>query len=94
MCEPLKCGHPYNQANFAGPWVVGLEGVHCIAFLPPSSLLRFMVLPKITGTRPPPCSGFSLTMIDKQHAVMYGGLIPGGRVTSDVYILDLARMVS
>ena len=33
-------------------------------------------------------------MIDKQHAVMYGGQIPGPRVTSDVYILDLARMVS
>lgn len=45
--------------------------------------------PAVTGTRPPPSAGFSLTMIDDCHAVLFGG---GG--TKDVYIIDLTRMVS
>ena len=47
----------------------------------------------MTGTRPPPCSHFSFTMVDESHAVLFGG-ISGSGFTNDVYMLDLSRMVS
>jgi hypothetical protein len=46
--------------------------------------------PTVSGTIPPPCWGFSLTMINNHQAVLFGGNQPGG----DVYVLDLAQMVS
>ena len=46
------------------------------------------------GSRPPPCSGFSLTMIDEEHAVMFGGLSPSSVNSADVYVLHLLTMVS
>ena len=50
--------------------------------------------PKVSGTRPPPCAAFSLTNIDDDHAIMFGGKYIDGR-RSDVYIIiDLTRMVS
>ena len=27
VCEPLKCGHPYNQVTLLVQWVARLEGV-------------------------------------------------------------------
>ena len=45
-----------------------------------------------TGTRPPPCFGFSLTMIDNHRAVLFGG-IHADYKSNDAYILDLATMV-
>ena len=44
--------------------------------------------PSVKGSRPPPCAYFSLTMIDEEHAVMFGGL------SVDVYVLHLPTMVS
>ena len=50
--------------------------------------------PAVSGERPPPCSAFTFTMIDDNHAVLFGGFqAPGPKETNDVYILDLARMV-
>ena len=46
------------------------------------------------GSRPPPCSYFSLTMIDEEHAVMFGGYSGGSGYSADVYILYLPTMVS
>ena len=46
------------------------------------------------GSRPPPCSGFSLTMIDEEHAVMFGGYSPGPGYSTGVYVLHLPTMVS
>ena len=45
-----------------------------------------------TGTRPPPCSDFSLTMIDKHQSVWLGGE-QAGCISNDAYTLDLATMV-
>ena len=50
--------------------------------------------PSVKGSRPPPCSAFSLTMIDEEHAVMFGGLSPGSGYSTDVYVLHLPTMVS
>ena len=49
--------------------------------------------PPTTGTRPPPCSVFSLTKIDCNQAVLFGGLSPAGWI-NDVHIIDLQAMVS
>ena len=46
------------------------------------------------GSGPPPCSGFSLTMIDEEHAVMFGGFSPASGWSDDVYVLHLPTMVS
>ena len=65
-----------------------------IHVFPPSTLSGTWSSPKVSGTRPPPCSHFSLTMIDDHHVVLFGGSQSGWRMSSDVYILDLLRMVS
>ena len=50
--------------------------------------------PPVSGARPPPCSGFTLTAIDSHRAVLFGGWQPGGggRV-SDLYLIDFNTMV-
>ena len=48
--------------------------------------------PIVSGVRPPPCAAFSLTKVDDNHAVLFGGMSTG-QENSDVYILDLSRMV-
>ena len=51
--------------------------------------------PKATGRRPPPCSRFTLTMMDDHHAVLFGGYLGRElRVVNHVYIIDMAKMVS
>ena len=50
--------------------------------------------PTVSGTKPPFCSGFSLTMIDDIQAVLYGGDQVDRGFTSEVRIFDLSRMVS
>ena len=45
------------------------------------------------GSRPPPCSSFSLTMTGEDRAVMFGGLTPSGK-TSKAWVLRLSTMVS
>ena len=49
--------------------------------------------PLVKGSRPPPCSHFSLTLTDKDQAVMFGGCTSSGR-SSEAYILNLPAMVS
>ena len=45
------------------------------------------------GSRPPPCSGFSLTKTDEDQAVMFGGDTPSGW-SSEALVLHLPTMVS
>ena len=67
-----------------------IDCVHCF----PSTLTGTWSSLTLRGTRPPPCSKFSLTMIDDHRAVLFGGQIPpGARATNDGYILDLTGMV-
>ena len=49
--------------------------------------------PSNSGSRPPPCSGFSLTMTDEEQAVMSGGRTPSGK-SSEARDLHLPTMVS
>ena len=49
--------------------------------------------PSNSGSRPPPCSYFSLTMTDKDQAVMFGGITPSGK-SSEARVLHLRTMVS
>ena len=44
-------------------------------------------------TRPPPCSGFSFTMVDSHRAMLFGGKQEEHRV-SDIYMFDFDTMVS
>ena len=46
------------------------------------------------GSRPLPCSEFSLTVIDKDEAVMFGGYSTPSGESSDTHILYLPTMVS
>lgn len=50
--------------------------------------------PEVTGTRPPPCAHISLTMTADHQAVFFGGQQFQGNGTNDVYLLNLAEMVS
>ena len=45
------------------------------------------------GVRSPPCNIFSLTMIDEDQAVMFGGDTLSG-MASDARVLHLPTMVS
>ena len=65
-----------------------IDCVHCF----PSTLTGTWSSPTRRGTRPPPCSSFSLTMIDDHRAVLFGGKTKP-RTTKEVYILDLTGMV-
>ncbi len=49
--------------------------------------------PEISGTSPPPCSSFTLTMIDEKRALLFGGYVPGRGKNNDIYLLDLKSMV-
>ena len=51
--------------------------------------------PPVSGTRPPPCGDFSLTMIAQHLAVLFGGYQSSLYRTSNyVYMLDVRGMVS
>ena len=60
----------------------------------PSPLSGTWSSPTVSGTRPPPCAFFSLTMVDDHNAVLFGGIGQGYVEYNDVYTLDLERMVS
>ena len=49
--------------------------------------------PSVKGSRPPPCVAFSLTMTDKDQAVMFGGFTSSG-FSSEEHVLHLPTMVS
>ena len=46
------------------------------------------------GSKPPPCSNFSLTMIDEEHAVMFGGYCPDSECSADIFVLHMPTTVS
>ncbi|XP_064393442.1 uncharacterized protein LOC135340942 isoform X2 [Halichondria panicea] len=48
--------------------------------------------PKLRGKRPPPCSGFTFTMMDQHRAVLFGGFKPGLGGINDVYLFDFRTM--
>ena len=50
--------------------------------------------PSVKGSRPPPCAYFSLTMIDEERAVMFGGYDCNWKCLNDVYVLHMSTMVS
>ena len=50
--------------------------------------------PTISGTRPPPCSFFSITKVDEDNAVLFGGRGQGNVVTNHIYNINLKGMVS
>ena len=49
--------------------------------------------PSNSGSRPPPCSEFSLTMTDEDQAAMFGGYTSSG-LSSEARVLHLPTMVS
>ena len=66
------------------------ESEHCTA----SPSTGMWSSPPTTGPRPPPCSGFTFTAINKQQAVFFGGYLPEHkRRSDDVYIIDFSTMV-
>ena len=48
--------------------------------------------PLTTGSRPPPCAGFSFVAIDDHKGVLFGGRTEHG-VMNDVYIINGQTMV-
>ena len=59
-----------------------------------SNFLGSWSSPCVKGSRPPPCAYFSLTMIDEERAVMFGGEDRNLKYLNDVYILRMSTMVS
>ena len=57
-------------------------------FLLPIVAVPRWISGKVSGDRPPPCSYYSLTLVDCKRAVMVGGNTPTGRI-NDVYIITL-----
>ena len=48
--------------------------------------------PPTTGSRPPPCASFTLTAVDSNRGVLFGGRTEHGRM-NDVYIINVQTMV-
>ena len=49
--------------------------------------------PSNSGSRPPPCCDFSLTMTDEDQAVVLGGFTASG-MSSEALVLHLPTMVN
>ena len=59
-----------------------------------SACLGTWECPTTTGTHPPPCQGFTFTMIDEDRIVLFGGFQPATkRRVNDVYILNIHTKV-
>ena len=43
--------------------------------------------PRVTGQPPPPCSQFTLTLVDERRAVLFGGYIGLGTYIDDILIV-------
>ena len=51
--------------------------------------------PTVTGSQPPPCQGFTFTLVDSERVVLYGGYQPtSGHRANDYFILNLNTKVS
>ena len=53
------------------------------------SFLDDWLVPEITGTRPEPCADITLTSIDEQRGLFYGGQ---GEIR--LYLIDINSMVA
>lgn len=49
--------------------------------------------PILSGSRPPPSDGFTLTSIDAHRAVLFGGILHDRQYINDVYIINFQKMV-
>lgn len=61
----------------------------CFSLLSPGTWCS----PQSTGSRPPPCSGCSLTRVDKDRAVLFGGMWLDRLVPNHIHILNLQSWV-
>ena len=60
----------------------------------PSASSETWSSPVVSGSRPPPCEGFTLTKMSDNTAILFGGWYPKlKQLNNDVYILDLESMV-
>lgn len=51
--------------------------------------------PTTTGSQPPPCQGFTFTLIDEDRIILFGGYQPATkRRVNDIYILNIHTKVS
>ena len=48
--------------------------------------------PAVAGEGPPPCAAFTLTVINRTTAAMFGGFQP--QLVADLYLLDFVSWVS
>ena len=46
-----------------------------------------------TGPRPPPCADFTVTSLDHDKAVLYGGRRRADEMSIDLYLIDFAKQV-
>ena len=54
------------------------------------ALLGKWTSPTVTGERPPPGSGFTVTHVGKNKAILYGGYYPQhGGCLSDIYMIEM-----
>ena len=60
-----------------------------------NNLIEVWITPTIRGTRPPPCSDFSLNRVTLNRAVLFGGY-QHNLSQEELYIIDFdtAKMVS
>ena len=82
----------YSLTSFSGLLRFLLE-VYAIAILFHFFVLGQWFSPPVKGSRPPPCSSFSLTMNDKDQVVMFGGYSPS-EYSSKACVLHLPTIVS
>ena len=51
-------------------------------------------VPHVSGSCPPPCSGFSFDMINTRQALLFGGKTVKDSVLNDVFLLSLDKWVN
>ena len=82
-----------NHSHLSGNVMIVVLSYCNIISLP----IGLWLSPPVNGSRPPPCSNFSLTMTDEEDAVMFGGYFRDSGYSgysADAYVLHLPTMVS
>ena len=51
------------------------------------------ISPETTGSRPPPCAGFTFTQVDSCRVVIFGGRRREGQM-NEIHILNMENWVS
>ena len=65
----------------------------CMQFIYIIGVLGSWSSPIMNGSRPPPCSSFSLTVTDEDEFLMFGGITPSDK-SFEAHVLYLPTMVS